>query len=914
MIQDNISKLSDWARLLLRQDVSGIPNESDLIEAIEKAARFNEVLGISVTEDEKAAIKKILQARLIVNMDVGIKIIDEDTYRPWLAHRKAGIEEYYWNRYKKYLLDEKRWADNVVNTLDKDGDEILDLMGDPQNLSPWRRKGLVLGDIQSGKTSTYLALINKAADAGYNLIILLSGTIEALRKQTQERIDEGFVGLNSRNALVRDIEQKYIGVGRIDIRKTAFPLTDITRDFDINKLQALGFNAKSVKDPIVFVVKKNVTVLKNLYNWINSSLRDTEQERINEPLLLIDDEADNASINTRKPDSDPTAINRSIRKILNLFNKSTYLAVTATPFANIFINPDDDDEEFQDLFPSDFIYSLSAPDNYFGSNAMFGDNPVYSDCIEIIWDAEGVFSSAAKANHKVVELPDSLKDAIGYFLLCNAVRDKRGVTRDHRSMLINVSPFTLPQESVYDLVAGYLDKLQKDIKGYSKLGLEQALKIKSIETLSRVWSDMNLDTKAECSFRKILPLLSESVGPIKATMVNTKSKSRGLARLDYKPYEENGYRVIVVGGNSLSRGITLEGLCVSYFFRESKMYDTLLQMGRWFGYRPGYGDLVKVWMSERTNDWFEFINKACNELRSEISYMNKLGQSPSDFGLKVREHPDTLMITASNKMRLAQPFERWISLSGKLVETPWLMIRKIDYNNDRTNDFLSEVLENRKSLSSEKRLFSGIPSNKVADFVRSFVSHSGYLVFNSPEIGDYIDKNSSNLGDWFLYIPNGSDDKTVECCGLSIRRLRRTMRVDSDCIRVSGNKSRIGSPGDVKVILTDEKRKEAERAFVEDLKVRDKFDPEKTIHVPDHFYLRYTKNPVLIVSFMVCNPNQKDSDSLKKLGDQTIVGISLGFPKMNVPEEKARYKINLVEQRSLMTFDESIEGDEDDED
>lgn len=909
-----VSQLSDWVALALRQNTSGTPSESDLDAAIEQTERFHEMAGSPISADEKADIKRILQARLVVNMDIGVKIVDEETYRPWLAHRKAEIDEYYWNRYRKYLLDEKRWADNVVNTLDKDGDEILDLMGDPMNTSPWRRKGLVLGDIQSGKTSTYLALMNKAADAGYKLIILLSGTIEALRKQTQERIDEGFVGLNSRNVLSRDIEKKYVGVGLFDKQKTAFPLTDIISDFDIRKLQALGFNARSVNDPIVFVVKKNATVLKNLYAWINNSLRDTEQEKINAPLLLIDDEADNASINTQKPELDPTTINRSIRKILRLFNKSTYLAVTATPFANIFINPDDDDKEFQDLFPSDFIYALSPPDNYFGSNAIFGDNPTYSDCIDMIWDAEGVFSSAARANHIVTELPDTLKDSIGYFLLCNAVRDRRGVTRDHRSMLINVSAYTLPQETLYDLVDMYLDRLQKAIKAYSKLGPEQALKIKSIENLGRIWLEMNLNRKAECSFEGILPSLSESTVPIKVTMVNTKSRSRGLERLDYKPYEENGYRVIVVGGNSLSRGITLEGLCVSYFYRESRMYDTLLQMGRWFGYRPGYGDIVKVWMGERTNDWFEFINKACDELRSEVSYMNRLGQTPSDFGLKVREHPDTLMITASNKMRSAQPFERWISLSGKLVETPRLTRKMIDYNNSLTKSFLSETLKERTPISLEKRLYSGIPSIKIADFIRNFMSHPGYIVFNSREIADYIDKNSANLGDWFLYIPDGSDDRTFEVSGLNIRRLRRSMWVDSGCISVSGNKSRIGSPGEVKVALSDNLRKEADKTYIEYLQTRGEYDPGKPIRVPDHVYLRYTTNPVLIVSFMVCNPNQKDTESQKKVGDQTIVGLSLGFPRTDLPEEKARYKINPIEQRNLMTFDDSMEGDEDDED
>ena len=906
----NITDIADSVALHLRQNTDGIPSEDDLSIAIDNIAKMFSSIGQVISDDEKDKVKDILMAKLVVDMDTGIVILDRNTYKPWLAHRKAEIDEYYWERYKNYLLGDKRWEDNIVSALDRVGDEILDLLGNPADQGTWKRKGLILGDIQSGKTSNYLALINKAADAGYKLIILLSGTLEALRKQTQERVDEGFVGLNSRNALSKNIDKKYVGVGQYDKRRTAFPLTDIISDFDVRKLQALNFSAKSLNEPIVFVVKKNTTVLRNLFAWINSSYKDTDSEKIHAPLLLIDDEADNASVNTNKPENDPTAINKGIRKILSLFTRSTYVAVTATPFANIFISPDEQDG-LDDLFPSDFIYALSAPPYYIGSSAIFGDNAVLQDCIETIADAEQIFTSAAKSNHNVASLPVSLLRAIHYFILCNVVRDICGVRNDHRSMLVNVSQYTLPQETTYDLIDIHLDRIQKDIKAYSKLKASQAIKNDTISTLNDIWAETNLDVKTGKSFVEILPLLTESSLPIKVTMVNTKTKSRGLERLDYEPYKENGYRVIVVGGNSLSRGITLEGLCVSYFYRESKMYDTLLQMGRWFGYRPGYQDIVKVWMGERTIEWFAFINKACDELRSEISYMNKLGQTPTDFGLKVLEHPETLMITAGNKMRTAKPLERWVSLSGKLVETAWLTTKTIDYNLNHTTKFIEDIVS--KYPASSSRLYSNIPSDVVSGFISNFASHPGNLVFNAREIGAYIDKNKNILRDWYVYIANGSETKETTIARLKIKRAVYKMLVNDDCIRIGGNKSRVGSVGAVKIILSKDKQTDANTTYVEERIREGKHKEGKSITVPDHIYLRYTKHPLLILYMMTCNPKQDDKISFDILKDKTIVGLSLGFPRTGEKEEKMYYKINLIEQRNTLPFSpDDMEGDEDD--
>ncbi|WP_312813776.1 Z1 domain-containing protein [Sedimentibacter sp.] len=914
----NISELVDRVALDLRQRIDGTPTEEDLMASIDLTAQMIKVLGQDLNAEEKDKIKQTLLARIAVEMDMGIKIIDQSTYHPWLANRKAEIDEYYWNRYKEYLLSDKGWNVDVVDQLDGVGDDILDLLGNPEDKAPWSRKGLVLGDVQSGKTSNYIALINKAADAGYKLIILMSGTLEALRRQTQERIDEGFVGLNSRNVLKRDTEKKYVGVGRYDTKRTAYPFTDIISDFDVRKLQALGFSAKTLPEPIVFVIKKNTTVLKNLLSWINTSLKDTKSEKIDLPLLLIDDEADNASVNTKKPEHDPTAVNLGIRKILKLFNRNTYLAVTATPFANIFIDPSDEGE-IADLFPSDFIYSLSPPSHYIGSNAIFGDDAKHENSIVEIDDADGVFASSDKSAHYVTGLPVSLICAINYFILCNVIRDINGSKTDHRSMLVNVSQYTFVQEQTFDLIDGYVDKAQKDIKHYSKLPFSDAVKNITISTLLDVWNEHDLENISGISFNEIMANLTDSAMPIKVTMVNTRTKAKGLERLDYEPYKENGYRVIAVGGNSLSRGITLEGLCVSYFYRNSKMYDTLLQMGRWFGYRPGYEKIFRIWMSRTTVEWYEFITKACNELRSEIAYMNKLGQKPSDFGLKVRDHPDTLMITAGNKMRLSKPLVRQASFNRRLIETPWLTVKTMEYNYKHTEEFILNITQNYPIVREKSnRLYSKIPCSVIKDYISNFASHPGHLVFNAREVGAYIEKNKDALGDWCVYIASGTEPVETEIAGITINRSIRGMDIDHDCIRIGKNKSRVGSVGTSKITLTKKLQEQAEDDYIlersKKTKVSKTKNPDK-ITVPDYAYLRYAKTPLLIIYFIACNKDDKNEQAYNIVGDKTIVGLGIGFPNIGEREEPVYYQMNMVEYLNSFTeyVDLDFEGDEDED-
>lgn len=849
----------NMVRMMLKTTIGEAnPSEEDIKTAIENVSKL-----IPLSDEEKDYIEKLLQSNYKVRMDLGDKVINPATYHPWIANRKAKIDFYYWNRYRKYLALDQGWTDDVIDSLEAVSEDILDLCGNPAEEGVWKRKGLVLGDIQSGKTSNYLALCNKAADAGYKIIILLTGTIESLRKQTQERVDAGFVGLNSRNVLQKNPEKKFVGVGSIDSNRTAMPFTDIISDFNSAKLQSLNFTIKGMPEPVILVLKKNKSVLENLATWISTRNTAKIGEKIDLPLLLIDDEADNASVNTNKADKSPTTINRAIVEVLKLFNRSSYVAVTATPYANIFIDPDLDKgiDEFN-LFPSDFIYALSPPTNYIGSNEIFFEEAEHYDSLEPIDDVvidvthnTYVFRSKARSGHVVPYLPESIQCAVKYFLVVNAVMDIKGNKKSHRSMLINVSQFVNVQNQVYDMVLSYLKRYQTKIQSYSKLEYSKAIQCKEIKELLDIYHKYMLFAKTGISDQDIVDTLYESVAPVQLRLVNQKSKEKGIERLDYEPYKETGLRVIAVGGNSLSRGLTLEGLCVSYFDRNSQMYDTLMQMGRWFGYRKGYEDLFKIWMEPSAMSWYQYISEATTELRNEIIEMRRVGLTPKEFGLKVQQNMNALFVTARSKMRATTTVEQWISLAAEVVETPRLVANRercLKINLEITNELLKSLLlegghvEERYNFSDNRLVLSNVDKNIVAKYIESFASHPKHIPFNSKDLSDHI-RNSHTHNTWTIAVVGGSgelleeDYFDSELRNKGIHYSSRIMLRDDNCLLISGHRARVGVPGATKYGLEKNEIDSIESRF------RSKKGNVGKKTIPDKPYLQINRDPILII-------------------------------------------------------------------
>ena len=337
-----------------------------------------------ITEEQKQEVLRDVQSKIQISIDKGV-LITEKSHLPWYNSAKGNIEPKFWNRYKLYLR-QQGWNNAVLNEMDDATDAIMDLLGNPGQEEGFNRRGLCIGEVQSGKTSNYIALINKAADAGYKVIILLTGVMEKLRAQTQERVDLGFTGTDSDAFLKhqKGAEGK-VGVGKYDKSSLAWSVTSKSSDFKQKTASSLIPHLDKISVPIIFVMKKNRPVLQNLSQWLEVA----DAGIINVPMLLIDDEADNASINTHNADTDPTAINKAIRELLNKFSKSNYLGFTATPYANIFIDPETDDDMFnEDLFPKDFIYCLPSPSNYIGPDAVFSSEGKYQNVLHNNDDCE----------------------------------------------------------------------------------------------------------------------------------------------------------------------------------------------------------------------------------------------------------------------------------------------------------------------------------------------------------------------------------------------------------------------------------------------------------------------------------------------------------------------------------------------
>lgn len=537
----------------------------------------------------------------------------------------------------------------------------------------------------------------------------MAGIHNNLRSQTQLRIDESFLGFDTKHKRALITKNIRIGVGQPSYsnKKVAHSLTSSEEKGDFNQAVAnsLGLNFET-SDTLIAVIKKNPGPLKQVYNWLSANAKEDSEFRkiiLEKAILVIDDEADNASINTNKKECEPTRINGQIRNILNLFNKSAYVGYTATPFANIFIPLND-----ENLFPRNFIKNIPAPSNYIGPEKIFGFSPIEenetSNAVLPILNRINDYSIFVPDRHKKEDqlpssLPESLKKSIRCFIITCAIRRLRGQTSVHNSMLIHVSRFQRWQDHITDLVSSQLVNYRDRIDQNDEATLELFRKTfevnengySSYVSVSKQIADSDLakiDSQISVhNWSEVLEHLNDAAQRIKVRAIHGGS---GEA-LDYYDHK-SGLSVIAIGGNKLSRGLTLEGLSVSYYLRASRMYDTLMQMGRWFGYRGGYVDLCRLFTSRELNEWFCHITLASEELREEFDYMSDIaGSTPEQYALKIRTSPDGLMISAINKMRNATTVQ--ISWAGRLVESYEFRkdISVINNNFQNTKRFISTL-------------------------------------------------------------------------------------------------------------------------------------------------------------------------------------------------------------------------------
>lgn len=859
------------------EDIDGVLVSNDIDLKIDETKTYMDTLPVDMLsmifsakvskleEDDWKIMKRELESEFNVSMAFGTLIKGEEQQNrdnKWWTQREKLKEDYYWNRYKKYM--KKSLPPNVIKTIDVDTDNIMDNLEDP-NIEQFARYGMVVGHVQSGKTGNYSALICKAADAGYKFIVVIAGGINNLRNQTQERLNKSFIGIDMGIP---------VGVGNLACNeKSKVPISLTTKTDDFNKRDAdknsQGAGLDNTKSPIVLVIKKNTSTLKNVVEWLSKMYNN--QKITKHSMLLIDDESDYASINTNKTDEDPTKINARIRDLLGLFEKSVYVAYTATPYANIFIDHKIDGERGKDLFPKDFIYALDAPSNYFGAKKIFLDTD-YKHIIEIDEPKE-ILPIKHKKDLILNILPDSLEEAIRLFLINIGIRNLRKQGNKHNSMLIHASRFTMVHQQIGSCVEEYLYKLRKDIVVYGSLKNPE-LQSDNIQYIKDTFELRCSDIEFEWSE------VIKSIQTLIDTVVIREVHQERSVELEYK--DDHPTNAIVIGGTSLARGYTIEGLSVSYFLRSTIFYDTLMQMGRWFGYRSGYEDICKIYITEDMKDNFRDIIESTEILFEDFKIMARRNMTPEDFGLAIQQYPDSgLQITARNKQRHVKEFYHEMKLDGRLKETSKIIADKEINQSNRNliNELIGKLQDVRyqKDSRGKSHLWKNIERDIISKFIDEFKvygsSKEDILGIKSRMpiefIKEYINVVNSK---WDIALYSGEGDK-IDVGGIEINRQKRKVKLKGDGKYYEVSSSQVSSGEAESISLSEAECIGIERKSRRDVRER-------------------LKRPLLMLHILEENIENVDEEN-KQLTELIAFGIS--FPGgIKSVSKTVKLKVNTV--------------------
>ncbi|WP_417236548.1 Z1 domain-containing protein [Bizionia paragorgiae] len=641
---------------------------------------------------------------------------------------------HYYIRHKNYLKDNVFKKNiEVVESLDYETDQIIKKFPKPdehQEIS-FSKKGLVIGHVQSGKTANFTHLISKAASIGYRFVIVLAGMTDTLRMQTQFRLDKELVGRNS--AAIPNLETIQWLRGEEQFHPlTQLPDKRVKNDNGDFSPPPSNFSDhfEKTSDVTIAVIKKLArngsnqfqSILGSLINWIERAYDEKTIQSV--PVLIIDDEADQASIDSSDEESDPTVINHAIRKLLSLFPKSVYVGYTATPFANVFINPANDYLGLPDLYPKDFIYTLPEPEEYFGSSKFFGIKNKENELalIEILEDNEKEI-----INDEDQEITCNLKNAINSFINSSIIRKYRG-NDNHCGMMIHTDHRNFYHNTVYSKVREYIFSLKCDEQTFKSFS-DFKDKTQSIGRLQGIVSDFPSYTYEEFKneYNTIVKYLKQLNGD-KTT--NIKVINSREDKLDYLN-EELKY-LICIGGNIMSRGVTVEGLTVTYYLRDTLNYDTLLQMGRWFGYRKGYEDLLRIYTTEKIADNFEYVMAVEDDLRNEVKRYIEEGLTPIDFAPKVRAHMRMQPTAKMGNSTLTK------SYSQQSIQTIYFDrdLEVLKHNYKLVKDLIEKYKEGlQKPINYEYKYLA--KSSNITDLI-SFIKTYRYASYNSFDLNDIL--------------------------------------------------------------------------------------------------------------------------------------------------------------------------------
>ena len=768
------------------------------------------------------------------------------------------------------------------------------------------------------------------------MIIVLAGFHNNLRSQTQIRLEYGFLGYFKNEANKR----VPTGVGLIahDIKLIPNTITTRADRGDFNKAVATNFSS-SIDRPLIFVIKKNASVLRNVLEYLEGQAAARKgahkEAKISDiPLLLVDDESDQGSINTNRTnivsssededeeyseEIDPTVINGLIRKIIDTFEQSAYVAYTATPFANIMIHKDAGSEEFgDDLFPRSFITSIPAPSNYIGPKKMFGFTDPYTEentdglpltqdvsdyaASDRLNETDGWMPPRHKKNHVPYyfgqySVPPSLYKAILSYLLACSIRALRGQSTKHCSMLVHVTRFTDVQRHVSEQVKAVMFQVRQCLVN----GLEDT-SFTTWSDLQALWENDFQPTTIEVNdkdcpqhdWQEVKNMLPGIVQTIKVREIN------GTAGdvLDYEAHRGKGLNVIAIGGDKLSRGLTLEGLVVSYFTRPSKTYDTLMQMGRWFGYRRGFLDVTRLYAPEVLLNWFRHISDADGELRSDFENMSAIGATPENFGHRVRTHP-MLQITSVVKMRDGSR-ER-CSYSGDLVQ---ILVFRSDslyrkHNLDCVEKLASKAETNAQHEPGFRKgsiLWRGVDPNAIVSFLESYKSgyEKGLRKIDTNLIAKYINAQvgKGNLTSWVVLVSGNKKGDLVSIAG---RQAGLTARSDRSKDPAVFKPAIVTSSDDENVIKLDEESwQSALDETIQVVREKEGSDASEKVKKPRNVQIRKfrsSKEGLLIIYPIQAPELHKVTSNLP------FMGVALSFPQIGETEDvPVEYIVNSVAQ------------------
>ena len=696
------------------------------------------------------ALAQFAQLQAELDPANGVVIRGIGAAKPWYPGPRAN--HVFWPNLRNHLLANE-WSGQDLADLDESSNIVL-----ASCQSPWETKsngrGMVIGYVQSGKTTNFTAVIAKAADAGFRLIIVMSGLTKSLRKQTQKRLDQQLKELSPNSWIF---------------------LTDKEKDFD----KGIGMG------PVLYhpalrtcvVIKKNKSRLTRLNAFLDAAAKAGQLD--NCPILVIDDEGDQASLSPNCDQKKASRINQEIVKILNR-PRVNYISYTATPFANVFVSPFYE----ENLYPRDFIYSMPETKGYFGTRLMFGENDD-DNALDVVRQ----ISPLEEDNYFGAGSPkqsESLEYAIRWFLIAATIRRLRNSgVQPHTTMLINASERVQYHFDLWPLVRNIVLDIRSKIvqNGIIRAELESQWKDETLRVPASDFGNEHVDF--DLIWSDLIATI-DLLGPLNGANHDSNENcgiivdnSGAEIRLAYS--DEEPRPIIVIGGSTLSRGLTLEGLVCSVFARSTKLYDSLLQMGRWFGYRRGYEDLPRVWMFEDVLERFEFLARIETELREEIRRYAETGLSPIDFGVRIRLHPN-MSITRQAMLKGANQIR--FEFSGTSPQTTFLENENttISRTHVATNSLIQAILNAgvKPEVTTTGTLYRDVDASTIRAFfdpITGYPLSTSNTYFNNAPLCKYLDtKTSKNeIMKWSIFFRSKQDSRKCKAIiGVDMGVVNRT--------------------------------------------------------------------------------------------------------------------------------------------